>query len=73
MLTTIKGTYSNGVVVLDEQPPNTKTSQVIVTFMEETTLTNEMKNMLDQRLNEDPETYISAQSTIEHLNKKYGL
>lgn len=73
MLTTIKGTYSNGVVVLDEQPPSTKTSQVIVTFMEETTLTDDMKNILEQRLNEDPDTYISSQNTIEHLNKKYGL
>lgn len=35
MLTTIKGTFSNGVVVLKEQPPHTTKSEVLVTFTEE--------------------------------------
>jgi hypothetical protein len=37
MLNTIQGTYSNGVVVLDEQPPVTDTYKVLVTFTERTT------------------------------------
>jgi len=36
MLTTIQGTYSNGVVVLNEQPPTTKPVKVLITFTEET-------------------------------------
>ena len=35
MLTTIEGTYNNGVVILNEQPPTTKTTKVFVTFTEE--------------------------------------
>ncbi len=35
MLTTIQGTYSNCIVVLNEQPPTTKPVKVLVTFAEE--------------------------------------
>lgn len=36
-------------------------------------LTNEMKNVLDERLMEDEKTYLSADESISRLNKKYGL
>lgn len=36
-------------------------------------LTNEMKNILDDRLNEPRENYISAEESIAQLKKKYGL
>lgn len=35
MLTTIKGTYENGRIVLDEIPPAKDKSKVVVTFLEE--------------------------------------
>ncbi len=35
MLTTIKGIYENGQIVLDEIPPAIKKSKVVVTFLEE--------------------------------------
>ena len=36
MLTTIKGTYENGRIVLDEIPQAKNKSKVVVTFLEET-------------------------------------
>ena len=36
-------------------------------------LSAEMKAILDERLNEDEKTYISAEESISRLNKKYGL
>jgi hypothetical protein len=36
-------------------------------------LSAEMKSVLDQRLDEDEKTYISAEESISRLNKKYGL
>jgi len=35
MLTTIKGIYKNGQIVLDEIPPTKNKSKVVVTFLEE--------------------------------------
>ncbi|WP_299287220.1 hypothetical protein [uncultured Mucilaginibacter sp.] len=35
MLTTIKGIYDNGKIVLDEMPPTKNKSKVVVTFLEE--------------------------------------
>lgn len=35
MLTTIKGVYENGKIVLDEMPPSKTRSKVVVTFLEE--------------------------------------
>ncbi|MDQ6761686.1 MAG: DUF2281 domain-containing protein [Bacteroidota bacterium] len=35
MLTTIKGIYDNGQIVLEEIPPTKKKSKVVVTFLEE--------------------------------------
>jgi hypothetical protein len=36
-------------------------------------LTNEMKTILDERLEEDVSTYIGADEFINQLNKKYGI
>jgi hypothetical protein len=36
-------------------------------------LTENQKQILDERLNEDPATYLSAEETIEQLKKKYGV
>ena len=36
-------------------------------------LTNEMKAILDERLQEDESTYLTAEESINQLNKKYGL
>lgn len=36
-------------------------------------LTEEMKAILDQRLQDEDQTYLTAEETIIHLNKKYGL
>jgi hypothetical protein len=36
-------------------------------------LTVDMKAVLDERLQEDESTYISAEKSISQLNKKYGL
>lgn len=35
MLITIKGTYYNGQIVLEEMPPTKNKSKVVVTFLEE--------------------------------------
>ena len=36
-------------------------------------LTAEMKTVLDERLQEDEKTYLSAEDSINQLNKKYSL
>lgn len=36
-------------------------------------LTSDMKAVLDERLQEDESTYLSAKESINQLNKKYGL
>jgi len=36
-------------------------------------LATEMKIVLDERLQEDEKTYLSAEDSIDRLNKKYGL
>lgn len=36
-------------------------------------LTTDMKAVLDERLQEDEETYLSGDESISQLNKKYGL
>jgi len=36
-------------------------------------LTFDMKAVLDERLQEDESTYISAEDSIDQLNKKYDL
>ncbi|HEX5552472.1 MAG TPA: hypothetical protein VFX43_04420 [Chitinophagaceae bacterium] len=36
-------------------------------------LTNDMKAVLEERLKENEEGYLSAEESINQLNKKYGL
>ena len=36
-------------------------------------LTSDLKTVLDERLQEDESTYISAEESIKQLNLKYGL
>ena len=36
-------------------------------------LSTEMKNILDERLQEDETTYLTSEDSINQLNKKYGL
>jgi hypothetical protein len=36
-------------------------------------LTADIKTLLDERLQEDEKTYISAQDSMDQLNKRYGL
>lgn len=36
-------------------------------------LTDEMKTVLDDRLQEDENTYLSSEESISQLNNKYGL
>ena len=36
-------------------------------------LTHNMKSVLDERINEDEKTYLTAEESIQKLNKKYGL
>jgi hypothetical protein len=36
-------------------------------------LTNDMKSVLEERLKENEEDYLSAEESINQLNKKYGL
>ncbi|MCB9327368.1 MAG: hypothetical protein H6572_01650 [Lewinellaceae bacterium] len=36
-------------------------------------LTSDMRTVLDERLQEDESTYLSADESINQLNKKYGL
>ena len=36
-------------------------------------LTSEIKRILDERLNEDTETYIPNEELIADINKRYGL
>ena len=41
--------------------------------LEDYELTSQMKSILDDRVNEDESTYLSAEDSINKLNKKYGL
>ena len=38
MLTAVRATYENGQIIWDEQPPVQKKTKVVVTFLEEDTL-----------------------------------
>ena len=36
-------------------------------------ITSEMKSVLDNRMQEDESTYLTAEESIRNLSKKYGL
>jgi hypothetical protein len=46
---------------------------IILPKNDDTYLTDEMKAILDSRVNEPSEDYISAKESIEKLKNKYGL
>lgn len=46
---------------------------IILPKNEETYLTDEMKAILDSRVNEPSENYISSKESIEKLKNKYGI
>ena len=50
-----------------------KAITIIIEEDEDNELTNEMKVVLNQRVQEDTTDYITSQNSIHHLNKKYGL
>lgn len=45
MLPTIKGTYTNGQIVLEETPPVKNMSKVVVTFLEEIRTTPQKRKL----------------------------
>ena len=46
---------------------------IIVEEDNEFELTTEMKNVLDERLQEEVKTYITGEESINQLKKKYGI
>ena len=46
---------------------------IIVEEGDEGELSTDQKAVLDERLEEDEKTYISAEESISRLNKKYGI
>lgn len=62
ILDAIKATFkSKPITIIVEEDEN------------EYELTDDMKSVLDERLQEDENTYPSAEESINQLNKKYGL
>lgn len=62
--------------ILDAIKATFKTKPITIIVEEDDSdfeLTSEMKTVLDERLQEDDSTYISAEESIKQLNKKYGL
>ncbi len=50
-----------------------KSKPITIIVEEEEEITQEMKSILDSRLQEDESTYISSGQSIDMLKKKYGL
>ncbi len=46
---------------------------IILPKNDQTHLTDEMKTVLDSRLNEPSENYISAKESVDKLKNKYGI
>lgn len=62
--------------ILDSIKAAYKSKPITIIIEEDTSdfrLTNEMKAVLDERLNEDQSTYLSERESIKQLVKKYGL
>jgi len=47
--------------------------EVIILGKENNILTDEMKSILDNRLNEPESEYISAKDSLDKMKKKYGF
>jgi hypothetical protein len=50
-----------------------KSRPITITIEEDSELTQEMKNILDERLMEDESDYITAEESISQLKIKYGI
>jgi hypothetical protein len=50
-----------------------KSKPITIIVEEEEDLSQEMKSILDSRLQEDKSTYISSKQSIDMLKKNYGL
>ncbi len=61
--------------ILDAIKASFKSKAIVITVEEDTDfeLSQEAKNILDNRLAEDKNDYISGKQAIDELNKKYGL
>jgi spore coat polysaccharide biosynthesis protein SpsF (cytidylyltransferase family) len=61
--------------ILDAIKANFKSKAIVITVEEEKDyeLSQEMKDILDERLAEDKSDYISAEQSINELKQKYGL
>lgn len=61
--------------LLDAIKANFKSKSIVITVEEDEDyeLSNELKQILDERLAEDKSDYISAEKSINELKNKYGL
>ena len=62
--------------ILDTIRATFKSKPITITVEEDDSdfeLTADMKAVLDERLQEDESTYLSAEESINQLNRKYGL
>jgi hypothetical protein len=62
--------------ILDAIKATFKSKPITIIVEEDETnfeLTSEMKTILDERLQEDENTYLTAEDSINQLNNKYGL
>jgi len=62
--------------ILDAIKAAYKTKPITIIIKEDNNdfeLTTDMKAVLDERLQEDEQTYLSAEDSINQLNEKYGL
>ncbi len=62
--------------ILDTIKASFKTKLITINVQEsedDFELTTEIKAVLDERLQEDLETYLTAEASIHQLNNKYGL
>ena len=62
--------------ILDAIKATFKSKPITIIVEEDETnfgLTTDMRTILDDRLSEDEDTYLSAETSINQLNAKYGL
>jgi len=62
--------------ILDSIKATFKTKPITIIVEEDDmnmNVTSEMKAVLDERLQEDEKTYLTAEESISKLQKKYGL
>ncbi|MFY8188527.1 MAG: hypothetical protein ACOVLC_11285 [Flavobacterium sp.] len=61
--------------ILDAIKANFKSKAIVITVEteEDYEISQELKDLLDERLEEDKSDYISAQQSVFELKQKYGL